>query len=183
MLSLPVTKQVYAFHISQIRMAIYTFFPIWRTCFVMFVVTFVAGSHGCELTGQEDPIVLYMVIENLPLQHAFKEGITQTTHTKDNLIHWMSYHTLIFCICVCVFDSVMKFKQKSCFLEFAVHLLQKALLEDELDLVLRWEQNILNWLSRWVCLFGSMFAVCVCVLSYISLLSVILLDVTRLCSC
>ncbi|XP_048011696.1 cilia- and flagella-associated protein 54 isoform X3 [Megalobrama amblycephala] len=73
-------------------------------------------SHGCELTGQEDPVVLYMVIENSPLQHAFKE--------------------------------VMKLKQKSCFLEFVVHLLQKALLEDELDLVLRWEQNILNWLSR-----------------------------------
>ncbi|XP_016134498.1 cilia- and flagella-associated protein 54 [Sinocyclocheilus grahami] len=74
------------------------------------------GSDGCELTGQEDPVVLYMVIENSPLQHAFKE--------------------------------VMKFKQKSCFLEFVAHLLQKALLEDELDLVLQWEQNILNWLSR-----------------------------------
>ncbi|KAK7149598.1 hypothetical protein R3I94_009044 [Phoxinus phoxinus] len=74
------------------------------------------GSHGCELTGQEDPVVLYMVIENSPLQHAFKE--------------------------------VMKFKLKSCFLEFVVHLLQKALLKDELDLVLRCEQNILNWLSR-----------------------------------
>ncbi|XP_073695305.1 cilia- and flagella-associated protein 54 [Garra rufa] len=74
------------------------------------------GSDGCELTGQEDPVVLYMVIENSPLQQAFKE--------------------------------VMKFKQKSCFLEFVVHLLQKALLEDELDLVLQWEQNILNWLSR-----------------------------------
>lgn len=110
---------------------------------------FVADSHGCELTGQEDPFVLYMVIENSPLQHAFKEGITQTTHTKENLIHWMSCHTLIFCICVR--DPVMKLKQKSCFLEFAVHLLQKALLEDELDLVLRWEQNILNWLSKWVC--------------------------------
>ncbi|KAG1953321.1 cilia- and flagella-associated protein [Pimephales promelas] len=72
--------------------------------------------HGCELTGQEDPVVLYTVIENSPLQHAFKE--------------------------------VMKFKEKPCVLEFVVHLLQKALLEDELDLVLQWEQNILNWLSR-----------------------------------
>ncbi|KTG47578.1 hypothetical protein cypCar_00019462 [Cyprinus carpio] len=74
------------------------------------------GSDGCELTGQEDPVVLYMVIENSPLQHAFKE--------------------------------VMKFKQKSCFLELVVHLLKKALLEDELDLVLQWEQSILDWLSR-----------------------------------
>ncbi|XP_026065483.1 cilia- and flagella-associated protein 54 isoform X3 [Carassius auratus] len=74
------------------------------------------GSDGCELTGQEDPVVLYMVIENSPLQHAFKE--------------------------------VMKFKQKSCFLEFVVHLLKKALLEDELDPVLQWEQDIFNWLSR-----------------------------------
>ncbi|XP_043093869.1 cilia- and flagella-associated protein 54 [Puntigrus tetrazona] len=74
------------------------------------------GSNGCELTGQEDPVVLYMLIENSPLQHAFKE--------------------------------VMKFKQKSCFLEFVSRLLQKALLEGELDLVLQWEQNILNWLSR-----------------------------------
>ncbi|XP_058629752.1 cilia- and flagella-associated protein 54-like isoform X3 [Onychostoma macrolepis] len=73
-------------------------------------------SDGCELTGQEDPVVLYMEIENSPLQHAFKE--------------------------------VMKFKQKSCFLEFVAHLLHKSLLEDELDLVLQWEQNILNWLSR-----------------------------------
>ncbi|KAK2892722.1 hypothetical protein Q8A67_012710 [Cirrhinus molitorella] len=74
------------------------------------------GSDGCELTGQEDPVVLYTVIENSPLQHAFKE--------------------------------VMKFKQKSCFLEFVVHLLQKAQQEDELDLVLQWEQSILNWFSR-----------------------------------
>nr|XP_021330926.1 cilia- and flagella-associated protein 54 isoform X1 [Danio rerio] len=74
------------------------------------------GPHGCDLSGQEDPVVLYMVIENSPLHHAFKE--------------------------------VMKLKQKSRFLEFVVHLLQKALLEDELDLVLEWKQNILNWLSR-----------------------------------
>ncbi|XP_051544314.1 cilia- and flagella-associated protein 54 [Myxocyprinus asiaticus] len=73
-------------------------------------------SRGHELTGQEDPVVLYMVIENSPLQKAFQE--------------------------------VMKFKQKSCFLEFVERLLQKALQEDQLDLVLQWEQNILNLLSR-----------------------------------
>ncbi|XP_050964277.1 cilia- and flagella-associated protein 54-like [Labeo rohita] len=73
-------------------------------------------SDGCELTGQEDPVLLYMVIENSPLQQAFKE--------------------------------VMKFKHKACFLEFVVRLLQKALQEDELDLVLQWKQDILNWLSR-----------------------------------
>lgn len=61
----------------------------------------------------------------------------------------MRYHILILYI-VCVTDLVMKFKQKSCFLEFVAHLLQKALLEDELDLVLQWEQNIFNWLSRCV---------------------------------
>jgi len=72
----------------------------------------------------------------------------------------------------------MKFKEKSCVLEFVVHLLQKALLEDELDLVLQWEQNILNWLSRRVCVsfwVQYMFGMCSGVLSYIS---VILLDVT-----
>jgi len=50
-------------------------------------VAFVAVPHGCELTGQEDPVVLYTVIENSPLQHAFKEGIMQTTHNEENLIH------------------------------------------------------------------------------------------------
>ncbi|XP_051974973.1 cilia- and flagella-associated protein 54 [Xyrauchen texanus] len=74
------------------------------------------ASRGHELTGQEDPVVLYMVIENSPLQKAFQE--------------------------------VMKFKQKSCVLEFVERLLQKALQEDQLDLVLQWEQNILNLLSR-----------------------------------
>ncbi|XP_057180735.1 cilia- and flagella-associated protein 54-like [Triplophysa rosa] len=46
------------------------------------------------------------------------------------------------------FQEVMKFKQRSCFLEFVLCLLHKALQEDELDLVIQWEQNILDWLSR-----------------------------------
>lgn len=55
----------------------------------------------------------------------------------------------------------MKLKQKSCFLEFVVRLLQKALLEDELDLVLEWKQIILNWLSRCVCMTNICVYVCV----------------------
>ncbi|KAA0721041.1 Cilia- and flagella-associated protein 54 [Triplophysa tibetana] len=46
------------------------------------------------------------------------------------------------------FQEVIKFKQRSCFLEFVLCLLQKALQEEELDLVIQWEQHILEWLSR-----------------------------------
>lgn len=44
-------------------------------------MAFDAESDECELTGQEDPVVLYMVIENNPLQHAFKEGIKKKKNT------------------------------------------------------------------------------------------------------
>nr|XP_055046418.1 cilia- and flagella-associated protein 54-like isoform X2 [Misgurnus anguillicaudatus] len=76
----------------------------------------VSASQEHDLTGHEDPVVLYMVIKNKPLQNAFQE--------------------------------VMKFKQTSCFLEFLICLLQKALEEDQLDLVMQWEPNILDCLCR-----------------------------------
>lgn len=65
-------------------------------------MAFDAESDECELTGQEDPVVLYMVIENSPLQHAFKEGITKKKTYRRNLIHLKRYHTLILYVCMCV---------------------------------------------------------------------------------
>ncbi|XP_036433426.1 cilia- and flagella-associated protein 54 [Colossoma macropomum] len=46
------------------------------------------------------------------------------------------------------FKEVMKFKHKSCFIEFAVFLLQRALQEDQLELLPQWGQEIFNWISR-----------------------------------
>lgn len=45
----------------------------------------------------------------------------------------------------------MKFQQKPDFLEFAVHLLQRGVREDQLELVLQWGKELLAWLSRCVC--------------------------------
>lgn len=47
-------------------------------------MAFDAGSDECELTGQEDPVVLYMVIENSTLQQAFKEDISKK-HRKSQI--------------------------------------------------------------------------------------------------
>ncbi|XP_017572344.1 cilia- and flagella-associated protein 54 [Pygocentrus nattereri] len=46
------------------------------------------------------------------------------------------------------FKEVMKFKHKSCFIEFAVFLLQRALQEDQLELLPQWGQEIFSWISR-----------------------------------
>ncbi|KAI4876053.1 hypothetical protein NFI96_030101 [Prochilodus magdalenae] len=46
------------------------------------------------------------------------------------------------------FEEVMKFKHKSCFMEFAVLLLQKALQEDQMDLLPQWGQEIFSWINR-----------------------------------
>ncbi|KPP66935.1 hypothetical protein Z043_114519, partial [Scleropages formosus] len=46
------------------------------------------------------------------------------------------------------FHDVMKYKWKPFFLEIAVHLLQRGIEENELELVLKWGQDILGWLSR-----------------------------------
>lgn len=75
MMSLPATKQVLLLSNIIIRKPVLNKNTVnnqYKVCYMAFV----AGSDGCELTGQEDPVVLYMVIENSPLQHAFKEGIT-----------------------------------------------------------------------------------------------------------
>ncbi|XP_069048817.1 cilia- and flagella-associated protein 54 isoform X2 [Lepisosteus oculatus] len=69
-----------------------------------------------ELTGQEEPSVLYSVIATYQLKSAYKE--------------------------------VLKFKRKARFLEFAVQLLQRALAEDQLDLLLHWGLEINSWLNR-----------------------------------
>ncbi|XP_035384159.1 cilia- and flagella-associated protein 54 isoform X3 [Electrophorus electricus] len=74
------------------------------------------GSLGDDLSGQEDPAVLHMVIGCSSLKSAFRD--------------------------------VMKFKRKSRFIEFAALLLEKALLEDQLQLLPQWGQEILNWLKR-----------------------------------
>ncbi|XP_072554805.1 cilia- and flagella-associated protein 54 isoform X3 [Paramormyrops kingsleyae] len=44
--------------------------------------------------------------------------------------------------------EVMKFQQKPDFLELAVHLLQRGVREDQLELVLQWGKELLLWLSR-----------------------------------
>lgn len=67
-------------------------------------------------------------------------------------------------IVMCVFFlTVMKFKRMSCFMEFAALLLQKALHEDQLELLIQCGQEIFSWIKRsaCVCLY-----VCMCV--YIS---------------
>ncbi|XP_072529245.1 cilia- and flagella-associated protein 54 [Salminus brasiliensis] len=75
-----------------------------------------ADSHGPELTGNEDPVVLHMVISQSSLRSAFKD--------------------------------VMKFKWNSCFMKFAGLLMQKALQEDQLELLPQWGQEIFSWLNR-----------------------------------
>ncbi|XP_048861008.1 cilia- and flagella-associated protein 54 isoform X2 [Brienomyrus brachyistius] len=46
------------------------------------------------------------------------------------------------------YREVMKFQQRPDFLELAVHLLQRGVLEDQLELVLQWGKELLLWLSR-----------------------------------
>ncbi|XP_060759219.1 cilia- and flagella-associated protein 54 [Neoarius graeffei] len=45
------------------------------------------------------------------------------------------------------FKNVMKFKQTSCFMEFAALLLQKALQEDQLKLIIQWGEKIFSWIK------------------------------------
>ncbi|KAB5542294.1 hypothetical protein PHYPO_G00089970 [Pangasianodon hypophthalmus] len=45
------------------------------------------------------------------------------------------------------FRTVMKFKQMSCFMEFAALLLQKALQEDQLELLIQWGREIFSWIK------------------------------------
>ncbi|XP_076861097.1 cilia- and flagella-associated protein 54 isoform X4 [Brachyhypopomus gauderio] len=75
-----------------------------------------AGSPGYDLSGQEDPVVLHMVIGCSSLTSAFRD--------------------------------VMKFKWRPHFLEFAVLLLEKALLMDQLLLLPQWGLEIFGWLNR-----------------------------------
>lgn len=83
-MSLPATKQVLLLSNILIRK------PVFKQKYSKQSVQsmlYDAESDECELTGQEDPVVLYMVIENSPLQHAFKEGITKKKTYRRNLIH------------------------------------------------------------------------------------------------
>ncbi|XP_019903314.2 cilia- and flagella-associated protein 54 isoform X2 [Esox lucius] len=75
-----------------------------------------AMNHGHELTGHEDPILLYTIVTNSPLKAAFKD--------------------------------LMKFKRKSCFMEFSVLLLQRTMQEEQLELVVQWGHDIFSWLCR-----------------------------------
>lgn len=55
------------------------------------------------------------------------------------------------CVSMCIFPTVMKFKRVSCFMEFAALLLQKALQEDQLEVLIQWGQEIFSWIKRSVC--------------------------------
>lgn len=101
MMSLPVTKQVLLFSHILIRIQCLNKNIVnnqYKVCYMAFD----AGSDECELTGQEDPVVLYTVIENSPLQHAFKEGITKKTHIeKSDSLNEVSYtHFVYLHVCV-----------------------------------------------------------------------------------
>ncbi|KAF7693959.1 hypothetical protein HF521_007712 [Silurus meridionalis] len=69
----------------------------------------------CELSGEENPNILYKIIGSSSLRNDFQ--------------------------------NVMKFKEMSCFMEFAALLLQKALQKDELELLIQYGQEIFNWLK------------------------------------
>ncbi|XP_053506290.1 cilia- and flagella-associated protein 54 isoform X2 [Ictalurus furcatus] len=74
-----------------------------------------ADYYDHDLSGEEDPKILYKVIGSSSLRNAFK--------------------------------NVMKFKQVSCFMEYAALLLQKALQEDQLELLIQWGQEIFSWIK------------------------------------
>ncbi|XP_042565965.1 cilia- and flagella-associated protein 54 [Clupea harengus] len=72
------------------------------------------GSH--DLTGHEDPVILYTVIETQAVRSSFRD--------------------------------VMRFKRKPGFMEFVVLVLQKAMQEDQLDMVVQSGQEALHFLGR-----------------------------------
>ncbi|XP_047660100.1 cilia- and flagella-associated protein 54 isoform X2 [Tachysurus fulvidraco] len=74
-----------------------------------------ADSFDHDLSGEEDPEILYNVIGSNSLMNAFK--------------------------------NVMKFKQTSGFMEFAALLLEKAMQEDQLELLIQWGQEIFRWIK------------------------------------
>lgn len=47
----------------------------------------------------------------------------------------------------------MKFKRMSSFMEFVALVLEKALQEDQLELLIQWGQEIFRWIKRSVCVF------------------------------
>ncbi|KAG8578276.1 hypothetical protein GDO81_010441 [Engystomops pustulosus] len=71
---------------------------------------------GTQLTGQEDPILLYSVVSCWSPSAAFKE--------------------------------IMKFKKKSRFLEFLMHLLQRLYYEEKFQKILEWSSTVLDFLKR-----------------------------------
>ncbi|XP_073507676.1 cilia- and flagella-associated protein 54 isoform X3 [Phyllobates terribilis] len=73
-------------------------------------------SAGTQLTGQEDPILLYSVVSCWSPSAAFKE--------------------------------IMKFKKKSRFLEFLIHLLQRVYYEEKFQKILEWSSTALDYLKR-----------------------------------
>ncbi|KAG5267866.1 hypothetical protein AALO_G00226810 [Alosa alosa] len=74
------------------------------------------GIYSQDLTGYEDPSVLYTLIETQNIKHTFRD--------------------------------VMRFKRKAGFMEFVVLTLQRALQEDQLELLMQWGQEALHWLGR-----------------------------------
>ncbi|GAA6097241.1 cilia- and flagella-associated protein 54 isoform X3 [Tachysurus ichikawai] len=74
-----------------------------------------ADSIDHDLSGEEDPKILYNVIGSNSLKNAFK--------------------------------NVMKFKQTSGFMEFAALLLEKAMQEDQQELLIQWGQEIFRWIK------------------------------------
>ncbi|XP_072002563.1 cilia- and flagella-associated protein 54 isoform X2 [Engystomops pustulosus] len=73
-------------------------------------------TAGTQLTGQEDPILLYSVVSCWSPSAAFKE--------------------------------IMKFKKKSRFLEFLIHLLQRLYYEEKFQKILEWSSTVLDFLKR-----------------------------------
>ncbi|KAM4035751.1 cilia- and flagella-associated protein 54 isoform 2-T2 [Anomaloglossus baeobatrachus] len=73
-------------------------------------------SAGTQLTGQEDPLLLYSVVSCWSPSAAFKE--------------------------------IMKFKKKSRFLEFLIHLLQRVYYEEKFPKILEWSSTALDYLKR-----------------------------------
>ncbi|XP_067998988.1 cilia- and flagella-associated protein 54 [Melanerpes formicivorus] len=73
-------------------------------------------ARGSELTGQEDPFLLYPVVSCWTSSNAFRE--------------------------------VMKFRNKSRFLEFFVQVLQKVLNEEKFQSVLEWAEDVQVYLKR-----------------------------------
>ncbi|XP_066523856.1 cilia- and flagella-associated protein 54 isoform X2 [Hoplias malabaricus] len=89
------------------------------------------------------------LLMNKPLE---KGVCTQTESHGCDLTGYkdpVELHTVIcFSPLKSAFKEVMKFKHSSCFLEFSVLLMQKALQEDQLELLPLWGQEILSSLSR-----------------------------------